>query len=146
MGGIEMEVAIFHASKHGNGLKGAEYIKDLLEKEGHGVDLNHSKGIDAKTYPQKDMYIFVAPVYATMVSGKVKKIAKKLSKRTKGVFISIQTGADEKIQKDSIGTLLSAKGWKKAAGPVKLQVKDIKGPLIEGWEKKLEDLVSDMKP
>ena len=140
-----MEVAIFHASKHGNGLKGAEYIKGELEKKGHGVDLNHAKEVDAKTYPQKDMYIFIAPIYATMVSGKVKKVAKKLSKRTKGAFISVQTGADEKIQKDSIGILLSAKGWKKAAGPVKLQVKEIKGPLIEGWEKKLDELVSSIK-
>jgi flavodoxin len=143
--GIRMEIAIFHASKYGNGLKGAEYIKDLLEKEGHEVDLNHSKKIKAKTYPLKDMYIFIAPVYATMVSGKVQKVAKKLSKRTKGPFISIQTGADKEIKKDSVSIILEAKGWKKAAGPIKLQVKEIKGPLIEGWEKKLDKLVSNIK-
>jgi hypothetical protein len=75
----------------------------------------------------------------------VKKAAKKLSKGKKGSFISILTGADEKIQKDTIGKLLEDKGWKKAAGPVKLKVDDIKGPLSEGWEKKLENLVSEIK-
>jgi len=140
-----MEIVIFHASKYGNGLKGAEYIKGLLENEGHVVDLKHSKQVKPKTYPLKDLYIFVAPVYATMVSGKVKKVAKKLSKRTGGSYVSILTGADEKIQKDTIGKLLAARGWKKAAGPAKLQVKEIKGPLVEGWEKKLDELVSGIR-
>jgi flavodoxin len=154
-----MKIEIFHASKFGNGEKVVAYLQGLLVANGHLVNARHVRTIKPMDVPAADLYIFCSPARIGKPIGKMRRFLKKL-KLTDGTKYALiatlgqvepnkKTGempAREEIEKYQqslpiMDQLLKEKGMVKVTD-LKVFVKGLKGPMEEGWEKKVEAFAS----
>jgi hypothetical protein len=151
-----MKIEYFHASKYGNGAAVADELKRLMEAEGTAsVNVHHVKDVRAREIAPADLYIFSAPGRMGKPIGKMRKFLKKvtLAAGTRCAILTTEgapqpnakTGkmpSQEELAKwqrvtPIMNELLQAKGLKKIAEE-KVLVTGLKGPLEEGWQKKVE--------
>lgn len=153
-----MKIEYFHASKFGNGAKVAEEFKNLITAKGVAVDVHHIRDAQPKELPQADLYVFSSPGRIGKPIGSMRRFLKKvqLPPGTRCAIITTEvapqpnkkTGkmpTDEEIAKWQRVTpmmieLLQKKGLAKVA-EAKVLVTGIKGPLEDGWQKKVETFV-----
>lgn len=156
-----MKVELYHASKYGNGAKVAEEFQKLMTAKGHEVAVHHVREAKAKQLPKADLYIFGSPGRIGKPIGKMRRFLKKvnLPSGTNYAIFSTEgaprpnkkTGempSEEEIARFQrvqpiMNEMLQQKGLKKVA-EMKVFVTGIKGPLEEGWQKKVEDLVEQL--
>jgi flavodoxin len=160
-----MRIELYHASKFGNGAKVAEEIKRVLEAKGHKLNVHHVKGANPKDLPKADMYIFGSPTRMGRPIGSMRRFIKKVSlpKGTKyAVFATHgQEVPDKKTGKmpteeellrwrktiPYIDGFLKEKGLEKVADKkFFVSAEAMKGPLIDGWEKTVEEFTSKIAP
>lgn len=150
-----MKVEYFHASKYGNGARVAEEFKGLMAAKGVTVNVQHIRDARPKVLPPADLYIFSSPGRIGKPIGSMRRFLKKvqLPPGTRCAIITTEgapqpdkkTGkmpTDEEIAKWQRVTpmmieLLQKKGLTKVA-ETKVLVTGMKGPLEEGWQKKVE--------
>lgn len=129
--------------------------------KGHQVSVHHIKESKAKQMPQADLYVFGSPARIGKPIGGMRRFLKKvnLTSGTKYALIathgapqpSKKTGqmpSQEEIEKYQrsipiMDELLRAKGMVKVTD-VKIYVKDLRGPLEEGWQAKVEAFAADI--
>jgi len=156
-----MKVELYHSSKYGNGAKVAEEFKRIMASKGHQVEVHHIKGSNAKQLPLADLYVFGSPARIGKPIGGMRRFLKKvnLSSGTKYAIIAThgaprpnkktgQMPSTEEIEKYQrsipiMDELLRAKGMVKVAD-VKIYVNDLRGPLEDGWQKKVEAFAADI--
>jgi flavodoxin len=156
-----MRVELYHASKYGNGAKVAEELQRVMAAMGHQVGVHHIKDSKARELPQADLYVFGSPARIGKPIGGMRRFLKKvnLTSGTRYALIAThgapapdkktgQMPSPEQIEKYQrsipiMDELLRAKGMVKVAD-VKVYVKDLKGPLEEGWQKKVETFAADI--
>jgi len=156
-----MRVELYHASKYGNGAKVAEEFKMTMASKGHQVEVHHIKSSNAKQLPKADLYVFGSPARIGKPIGGMRRFLKKvnLPSGTKYALIAThgaptpnkKTGkmpSPEEIEKYQrsipiMDELLRAKGLVKVAD-VKIYVNNLRGPLEEGWQKKVESFAADV--
>lgn len=154
-----MKIELFHASKYGNGAKVAEEFQKLMVMKGHQVNIHHIKESRPKELPQADLFVFGSPARIGKPIGGMRRFLKKvnLPAGTKYALIAThgapkpdkKTGkmpSAEEIEKwqtsiPIMDELLRAKGMIKVAD-MKVFVVDLRGPLEEGWQRKVEDFVA----
>ena len=154
-----MKIELFHASKYGNGAKVAEEFQKLMVMKGHQVNIHHIKESRPKELPQADLFVFGSPARIGKPIGGMRRFLKKvnLPAGTKYALIAThgapkpdkKTGkmpSAEEIEKwqtsiPIMDELLRAKGMVKVAD-MKVFVVDLRGPLEEGWQRKVEDFVA----
>lgn len=154
-----MRVEIFHASKYGNGEKVAAYLQGLLTAKGHQANVDHVKRVKPKNVPVADLYVFCSPPRIGKPIGKMKRFLSKviLPPGSKFALLATQMQArpnkktgemptPEEIEKFQrclpiMEEMLVGKGMVKVAA-AEIAVTGLKGPLEEGWEKKVEAFAS----
>ena len=156
-----MKIEYYHASKYGNGAMVAEEFKRLMTAKGVMVNVHHIREARPKELPTADLYVFSSPGRIGKPIGGMRRFLGKvqLPPGTKYAILTTQ-GAPRPNKKTGkmpteeeqarwqrvipiMNELLQAKGMKKITEE-KVLVNSIKGPLEEGWQKKVADLADQI--
>jgi hypothetical protein len=156
-----VKIEYYHASKYGNGAMVAEEFKKLMVAKGVTVNVHHIRDAKPKELPLADLYIFSSPGRLGKPIGGMRRFLKKvhLPSGTKYAILTTQgapvpnkkTGKmpteEERAKWQRIvpimDELLQAKGLKKVAEG-RVLVTGMKGPIEEGWQKKVEDFADQI--
>jgi flavodoxin len=156
-----MNIEYFHASKYGNGAMVAEEFKKQMAAKGVDVNVHHIRDARPKEMPPADLYLFSSPGRMGKPIGRMRRFLKKLM-LTPGTTYAILTteGAPRPDKKTGrmpteeeqakwqrvipiMNGILQEKGLVKVAEG-KVLVTGLKGPLEEGWQKKVEAFASQI--
>jgi multimeric flavodoxin WrbA len=156
-----MKIEYYHASKYGNAMIVASEFKKLMEARGVTVNIHHIRDVPPKRLALADLYVFSSPGRIGKPIRGMRRFLKKilLPAGTKYAIITTQgiprpnkkTGQlpteEEQAKWQRINPimneLLTAHGLQKVA-EAKVLVTGMKGPLEEGWQKKVEDFVEQI--
>jgi menaquinone-dependent protoporphyrinogen IX oxidase len=156
-----MRIEYFHASKYGNGAKVAEEFRALMAARGVTVNVHHVRDARPKELPPADLYLFSSPGRMGKPIGRARRFLKKvaLPAGTKYALLTTEgaprpdkrTGrmpTEEEMAKwqrvrPIMNAILEAKGLVKVAEG-KVLVTGLKGPLEEGWQKKVEAFAAQL--
>ncbi len=149
-----MKIEYFHASKYGNGAMVAEEFKKRMAAKGVAVNVHHIREAKPKEMPPADLYLFSSPGRMGRPIGSMRRFLKK-AKLPPGTKYAILTteGAPQPDKKTGrmpteeeqakwqhvipiMNEILQEKGLVKVAQG-KILVTGLKGPLEEGWQKKV---------
>jgi flavodoxin len=156
-----MKIEYFHASKFGNGAMVAEEFKKLMAAKGVIVNVHHIRDARPKELMPADLYVFSSPGRIGRPIGSMRRFLKKvqLQPGTKYAILTTE-GAPQPDKKTGkipteeeiarwervrpiMNELLQTKGMKKVAEGTVL-VTGTKGPLEEGWQKKVETFAAQI--
>ncbi len=160
---VFMRIEYFHASKFGNGAMVAEEFKRLMAAKGVTVNVHHIRDARPKEIAPADMYVFSSPGRFGKPISSMRRFLKK-AQLPQGTGYAILTteappSPDKKTGKTPteeefakyervrpiMNELLQAKGMKKVAeGNVRVNPNTIKGPLEDGWQKRVEAFVAQI--
>lgn len=161
MTNVARKIEYFHASKYGNGAMVADEFKKLMAAREVAVDVHHVRDVRPKEMPAADLYLFSSPGRMGKPIGRMRRFLKKvkLPSGTKYVILTTEgaprpdkkTGrmpTEEELAKwqriiPIMNEILQEKGLIKVAEG-KILVTGLKGPLEEGWQKKVEAFVSQI--
>ncbi len=150
-----MNIAYYHASKYGNGVIVAEEFKKIMGTKGITVNVQHVKDAKPTEMPPADLFIFSSPGRLGKPIGSVRKFLNKVALNSGTKYAILTTEGAPKPDKKTgkmpteeeqarwqhvipiMNEILQAKGLKKVAEG-KVLVTGIKGPLEDGWQKKVE--------
>jgi len=158
---VAMKVEYFHASRYGNGAMVAEEFKKQMAGKGVAVNVHHIRDARPKEMPPADLYLFSSPGRMGKPIGGMRRFLKK-AKLPSGTKYAILTteGAPQPDKKTGrmpteeeqakwqriipiMNEILQEKGLVKVAEG-KILVTGLKGPLEEGWQKKVEAFASQI--
>lgn len=142
-----MKVFIAYESKYGNGKKVVDHLQNVLKGKGHEVQVGSVREVKPNSLPQADLYIFHSPTHIGSPVGKVKKLLKKMEipqKDAKYALMATHMDPDATTVK-KMDAFLQPKGMTKVSEGLQVMVKGMKGPLEEGWEKKVEAFASELE-
>jgi menaquinone-dependent protoporphyrinogen IX oxidase len=156
-----MRIEYFHASKYGNGAKVAEEFKRLMAARDITVNIHHVREAKPKEMPPADLYLFSSPGRIGKPIGRARRFLKKvnLPSGTKYALLTTE-GAPRPDKKTGkmpteeeqakwqrvrpvMNEILKGKGLVSVAEG-RILVTGMKGPLEEGWEKKVEEFASQV--
>ncbi|MDH5312815.1 MAG: hypothetical protein OEW66_03100 [Actinomycetota bacterium] len=157
----DVEIEYLHASKYGNGAKVAEEFTQRMVSRGATVHVHHIDDVDPRDLPPADLYLFSSP-------GRIGKPIRGMRRFLKNVRLPAGTRyavlttemaprPDRKTgrmpDEEEIGRfqrvrpvmheLLQGKGLV-AVAEDKVYVTDVKGPLEEGWQQKVEAFAAQL--
>jgi hypothetical protein len=149
-----MKIEYLHASKYGNGAMVAEEFSKQMAAKGVTVHVHHIRGAKPKGLPPADLYLFSSPARFGKPIGSMRRFLKKvdLPPGTKYAILTTEAAAhpgparnmpsEEQLAKWTrvrpiMNEILQRKGLVEVA-EAKIQVTDVKGPLEEGWQHKVE--------
>jgi len=150
-----MRIEYFHASKYGNGLKVAEEFGKRMAAKGVTVNVQHVRDARPKELPPADLYLFSSPGRMGRPIGGMRRFLKQVNLPAGTRYAVLTTeGAPQPEKKTGrmpteqemarwqrmipiMNKLLQEKGLAKVAEG-KVLVTGMKGPLEEGWQKKVE--------
>ena len=141
-----MKVNIGYFTKFGNNKNISEKLGELLREKGAEAEVFSVAEKQPASMVESDIYVFSSPTRMGNPPGKIKRFVKKCNVPAgAGYAVVNSTGGPEQSKVLSgIGSLCEEKGMKKAAEGVILQIKDMKGPLEAGYEKKLNSLADTL--
>jgi len=145
-----MKIEYFHASKYGNGVVVAEEFKKRMAARGIAVSVRHIREARPKEMPPADLYLFSSPGRLGKPIGAMRRFLKKanLPPAAKYAILTTEMPTPEERSKwrrviPIMSRILQEKGLVEVAQGTIL-VTGIKGPLEEGWQKKVEAFVSQI--
>ena len=156
-----MKIEYFHASKYGNGEMVAEEFKKQMAAREVMVHVHHIRDVRPKEMPPADLYLFSSPGRMGKPIGRMRRFLKKvpLPSGTKYALLTTEgapqpnkkTGrmpTEEELAKwqrvrPIMNGILQEKGLINVAEG-KILVTGLKGPLEEGWQKKVEIFASQI--
>lgn len=152
-----MKIEYFHASKFGNGARVAEEFKKLMAAQGVVVNVHHVKEARPKEIMPADLYVFSSPGRFGKPIGSMRRFLKKAQVQSGTRYAILTTEAPPQPDKRTgkmpteeefaklqrvrpiMDELLQMKGLRKIAEEaVFVNPNTVKGPLEEGWQKKVE--------
>ena len=154
-----MRIEYFHASKYGNGAAVAEEFKRQMAAKGVAVNIHHVRNTRPKELPPADLYLFSSPGRIGRPIGGMRRFLKQAALPAGAKYAILTTeGAPQPDRKTGrvpteeelarwqrvipvMNELLQEKGLVKITEG-KVLVTGLKGPLEEGWQKKVEALVA----
>ncbi len=154
-----MKIEYFHASKYGCGARVANEFRTRMADRGVAVEVTHVRDARPKEMPPADLYVFSSPGRMGKPIGRARRFLKKvrLPAGTKYALLTTE-GAPRPDKKTGrmpteeelarwqrvrpvMNEILQSKGLVKVAEE-KVYVTGMKGPLEEGWEKKVAEFAS----
>ena len=156
-----MKIEYFHDSRYGNGARVAEEFRKQMNARGVVVNVHHVRDAKPKEMPSADLYLFSSPGRMGGPSWGVRRFLKKadLPSGTKYAVLTTEMAPrpDKKTgrmpSEEELGRcqrlipvmnhILEEKGLYKVAQG-KILVTGLKGPLEEGWQKKVEVFASQI--
>lgn len=158
-----MRIEYFHASKFGNGAMVAEEFRRLMGAKEIAVNVHHVRDVRPKEVASADLYVFSSPGRFGKPIGSMRRFLKKvrLPPGTRYAILTTEappspdkktgkTPTEEEFAKYErvrpiMNELLQAKGMRKVAeGNVLVNPDTLKGPLMEGWQKKVEEFAAQI--
>jgi menaquinone-dependent protoporphyrinogen IX oxidase len=156
-----MKIEYFHASKYGNGAKVAEEFKRQMADKGITVNIQHIRDARPKEMPPADLYLFSSPGRMGKPTWGMRHFLKKtrLSSGTRYAILTTEAAPqpdkktghipteEERVRWQRIIPIMNEILQKKVLVKVaegKILVTGLKGPLEEGWQKKVEVFVSQI--
>lgn len=154
-----MRIEYLHASKFGNGAMVAAEFKRQMATEGVIVDVHHIRDVRPAELSPADLYVFSSPGRIGKPIGGMRRFLKKLQLPAGTRYAILTTEAAPKPDKKTgqvpteealakwqrvrpiMNEILQAKGLVNVAED-KIHVTGLKGPLEEGWQKKVEAFVT----
>ena len=150
-----MRFEYLHASKYGNGAMVAEEFDKQLAAKGVTVNVHHIREARPDRLPTADLYLFSSPGRMGKPIGGMRRYLKKLRlpAGTKYAILTTEMAPQPDKKTGRIPTEEELAKWQrvrpimneilKGAGLVKVaedkvHVTGLKGPLEEGWQKKVE--------
>jgi multimeric flavodoxin WrbA len=156
-----MRIEYYHASKYGNGAMVAEEFKRQMAARGVIVNVHHIRDARPKEMPPADLYLFSSPGRLGKPKGNMRRFLKKarLPSGTKYAILTTEAAPQPDKKTGRMPTeeeqarwqrmipimnqILREKGLVKIAQG-KVLVTGFKGPLEEGWQKKVEAFASQI--
>ena len=156
-----MKIEYFHASKYGNGAKVAEEFKRQMVAKGVIVNVRHIRDAKPKEIPAADLYLLSSPGRMGKPTWGMRRFLKKakLPSGTKYAILTTESAPQPDKKTGQMPTeeeqarwhriipimneILQEKGLIKVANG-KILVAGLKGPLEEGWQKKVEVFASQI--
>lgn len=156
-----MKIEYFHASKFGNGAMVAEEFKKIMASKRIIVNVHHIRDVRPRNIPVADLYVFSSPGRIGKPIGSMRRFLKKLDLPADTRYAILTTeGAPQPNKKVGkmpteeeiarwqrvrpiMNEILQAKDLKKVAEGSVL-VTGIKGPLEEGWQKKVASFAAQI--
>lgn len=156
-----MRIEYYHASEYGNGVRVAEEFKKVAEATGVTVNLHHVRDVKPSEVPQADLYLFSSPGRFGKPIGGMRKFLKKANLAPGSRYAILitemspqpdkKTGelpSEEELGKcqqviPRMNETLQAKGLKRVLDG-KIYVTGIKGPLEDGWQRKVQAFVAQV--
>jgi menaquinone-dependent protoporphyrinogen IX oxidase len=154
-----MKIEYLHASKFGNGAMVAEEFKQQMATQGVAVDVHHIREIAPKALPAANLYVFSSPGRmgrpirgmrrflkdVTLPAGTryallTTEMAPRPDKKTGRMLTEEEICKFEHVR-PMMNEALQRKGLVKLAEDT-IYVTDLKGPLEEGWRRKVAGYVS----
>jgi menaquinone-dependent protoporphyrinogen IX oxidase len=149
-----MRIEYFHASKFGNGAMVAEEFTRQMAARGVTVNVHHIRAARPDRLPTADLYLFSSPGRMGKPIGGMRRFLKKLRlpAGTRYAILTTEMAAQPDKKTGQIPTEEELAKWQRvrpimnellqAAGLVKVAedkvlVTGLKGPLEEGWQKKV---------
>jgi len=158
-----MKIEYFHASKYGNGAMVAEEFKKLMAAKGVTVNVHHIRDARPKELMPADLYVFSSPGRFGKPISSMRRFLKKAQLPPGARYAILTTESAPKPDKKTgkmpteeefaryervrpiMNELLQAKGMKKVAGgKVLVNPNTLKGPLEEGWQKRVETFAAQI--
>jgi multimeric flavodoxin WrbA len=154
-----MRIEYFHASKYGNGALVAEEFKKQTVAKGATVNVHHIRDARPKELPPADLYLFSSPGRIGKPIGGMRRFLKQVSLPAGTKYAVLTTEAAPQPDKKTgrmpteeemarwqriipnMNQPLQEKGLVKVAEG-KVLVTGLKGPLEEGWQKKVGAFVA----
>jgi len=154
-----MTVTYLHASKYGNGARVAQHFQDCLSKRGVQVSVHHISTMSPKNLPAADLYVFSSPGRMGKPIGSMRRFLARLDLPVGSRYAILNTEMVTQPDKKTgrMPTEEEAARWRRmipmmvaaldgkglvGVGVDKVYVTDLKGPLEDGWEDKVEAFVS----
>ena len=156
-----MKVEYFHHSVHGNGALVAEEFKRLMAARGVTVNVHHAREVRPKELPPADLYLFSSPGRMGKPIGGMRRFLNKVELPAGTNYAILTTEAAPQPDRKTgrmptegemgtwqrvrpiINEILQGKGLVKVAEGVVL-VTGLKGPLEDGWQRKVEAFVAGL--
>ena len=156
-----MNIEYFHDSKYGNGAMVAEEFRKQMDAQGVTVNVHHIRHAKPKEMLPADLYVFSSPGRMGGPTWGVRRFLKKakLPSGTKYAILTTEVAPQPDKKTGRVPTeeeqarwhriipimneILQKKGLAKVAES-KIYVAGLKGPLEEGWQKKVEAFVSQI--
>ncbi len=150
-----MKIEYLHASKYGNGAAVAAEFKEQMATKGVAVDVHHIRKVRPTELSPADLYLFSSPGRFGKPIGRMRRFLKKVELPAGTPYGVLTTEAAPKPDKKTgrmpteeelakyqrvrpiINEILQGKGLVSIAED-KVYVTGLKGPLEEGWQKKVE--------
>jgi menaquinone-dependent protoporphyrinogen IX oxidase len=149
-----MKIEYLHASKYGNGAMVAEEFSKQMAAKGVTVEVHHIREARPKELPSAELYLFSSPGRFGKPIGAMRRFLKKveLPAGTKYAILTTEaaphpdrTGhvpTEQEMDtrqrvRPIMNEILQRKGLIQVAED-KVQVTEIKGPLEEGWQRKVK--------
>ena len=150
-----MRIEYLHASKYGNGAMVAEEFDKQLAAKGVTVNVHHIREARPDRLPTADLYLFSSPGRMGKPIGSMRRFLKKLRlpAGTRYAILTTEMAPQPDKKTGRIPTEEELAKWQRvrpimneilqSAGLVKVTedkvlVTGLKGPLEEGWQKKVE--------
>ncbi len=150
-----MRIEYFHASKYGNGAKVAEEFRKVMAVKGIDVNVHHVREAKPDQIPSADLYIFSSPGRMGKPIKDMRKFLTRLQLPLGSRYAILATEMNPQPDKKTgkvpteeelgrcqrvipiMNEMLKDKGLCKVVEG-KVYVTGIKGPLEDGWQKKVE--------
>jgi len=150
-----MKIEYLHASKFGNGAMVAAEFAKLMATRGVSVDVHHIREVDPAELSAADLYVFSSPGRFGKPIGRMRRFLKKVRLPAGTRYAVLTTEAAPKPDKKTgrmpteeelarwqrvrpiMNEILQGKGFVNVAED-KVLVTGLKGPLEEGWQRKVE--------
>jgi hypothetical protein len=152
---VAMRIEYFHASKYGNGAMVAEEFKRLMAARGVVVNVHHIRDARPREMPPADLYLFSSPGRLGKPIGGMRRFLRKAAlppgtryavlttegatqpnKRTGRMPTEEEMARWQRVR-PIMNEILQGKGLVKVAEG-KVLVTGMRGPLEEGWQRKVE--------
>jgi len=158
---IAMKIEYFHASKYGNGAMVAEEFKKQMTAKGITVNVHHIRDAKPRKIPTADLYLFSSPGRMGKPIGSMRRFLKKVKLPSETKYAILTTEAAPQPDKKTgcmpteeelarrqriipiMNEILHEKGLVKVAEG-KILVTSLKGPLEDGWQKKVGAFASQI--
>ena len=158
-----MNIAYYHASKFGNGAMVADEFKKVMAARGVTVSVQHIRDANPQDLPRADLYVFSSPGRMGKPKGNARRFLRKVSLESGTRYAILTTQGAPKPDKKTgkmptqeeldrwervipiMNELLEAKGLKKVAEEA-VWVTGMKGPLEEGWQRKVAAFADQIMP
>jgi sulfite reductase alpha subunit-like flavoprotein len=145
-----VKIEYFHASKYGNGARVAEEFRKNMAARGVTVNVHHIREVRPREMPPADLYLFSSPGRCGRPPWGMRRFLKKVQLPAAAKYALLTTEMptpEERARWQRIIPIMNERLQEKGLTKVaegKILVTGLKGPLEEGWQKKVEAFASQI--